>query len=714
MKKTYLLYFLIFFCISFVNGATKSVKHSIKKGDSLYTLAKQYSTTVTLIRTTNKIKNGEILKLGRELTIPINTYFNGLIGYSIEKGDTLSTIAKKFNTTINALTTVNKLSKGARLSLGQVLKIPKKTFKAKKTDKIVTKTTKTPKKIVKEKKVVKKVEKKIVKKEKKVVKKEFSIAKEVKKIKLKKEFKIAKEMKKAIPKSGEISATEKFVTYITKKDDILFNLAKKYNTTISEIKKANNIIDEQLKANMKLKIPYNTYFSELSGYTVNRGDTLSKISKKYKTTKTNILDVNGMEDESELETGMMIMVPEYTYIPKYVIRTKKPKKVKIKVVKKTDKKASNKITKKMSFRRKSNKFVKYKIKKGDTVFTIARKHHTTIKEVLEANKLKKNTMLKLGRVLDVPYNTYFSGLAGYYIKKGDTLFKIARKYHTTIAEVREVNQIKKGTSLKLGRLLKVPQNTYNPNGNGVIFAVREVPKKKAKIIKYKIKRGDTLYKIAKNNFTTVNSIRKLNNLKKRRVRLKRGKTLKVAFNTLKKSPRLIALARKKAKRKSHRILVTRSSAVRIKRGRVKRKNKFNVGDIFYSSIRNSSSSKARGIISLAKRKLGRRYVWGATGGRNTFDCSGLTSYVYKHNGIKIPRRAIAQSRVGKRISRKNLRKGDLIFFDTSHRRRGYVNHVGIYIGNNKFIHASSAKHKVVITSLNKPFYSQRFKIGRRL
>jgi len=713
LKKTYLLYFLIFICTSFINGATKSVKHSIKKGDSLYTLAKQYSTTVTLIRETNKVKNGEILDVGRELIIPINTYFNGLIGYSIEKGDTLFTIAKKFNTTIDALRTVNKLSKGARLSLGQVLKIPKKTFKAKKTDKIV--------KIKEVKKEVKKVEKKIVKKEPKVlnkiVKKEFNIVKEVKKSKLKTEFKITKEIKKIRPKSGEISATEKFVVYITRKGDILFNLAKKYNTTISEIKKANNIIDEHLKAKMKIKIPYNTYFSELSGYTVKRGDSLAKISKKYRTTKTNILDVNGMEDESELETGMMIMVPENTYIPKYVIRAKKPKKVKVKVVKKIVKKVTTKVTKKMSFRRKSNKFVKYKIKKGDTVFTIARKHHTTTKEVLEANKLRKNTMLKLGRVLNVPYNTYFSGLAGYYIKKGDTLFTIARKHHTTVAEVREVNKIKRGTQLTLGRLLKVPQNTYNPNGTHIRVAVIEVVKKKQKIIKYKIKKGDTLYKIAKNNFTTVKNIRKLNNLKRRRVRLRKGKTLKIVFNTLKKSPRLIALAKKRAKKKSHRILITRSSmssAVRIKRGRVKRKHKFDIGDIFYSSLRNSSSSKARGIISLAKRKLGRRYVWGATGGRNTFDCSGLTSYVYKHNGIKLPRRAIAQSRVGKRISRRNLRKGDLIFFDTSRGRRGYVNHVGIYIGNNKFIHASSAKHKVVITSLSKPFYSQRFKIGRRL
>nr|MBL0721361.1 C40 family peptidase [Sulfurovaceae bacterium] len=115
----------------------------------------------------------------------------------------------------------------------------------------------------------------------------------------------------------------------------------------------------------------------------------------------------------------------------------------------------------------------------------------------------------------------------------------------------------------------------------------------------------------------------------------------------------------------------------------------------------------------AQKYLGKRYVWGATGPYR-FDCSGFTSYVCKKNGVNIPRTSLKQSRVGKYVSRGNLRAGDLIFFDTSKRRRGFVNHVGIYIGNNKFIHASSAKKKVVVTSLNTPFYRSRFKWGRRM
>jgi len=122
--------------------------------------------------------------------------------------------------------------------------------------------------------------------------------------------------------------------------------------------------------------------------------------------------------------------------------------------------------------------------------------------------------------------------------------------------------------------------------------------------------------------------------------------------------------------------------------------------------------KSKKIEKIAKKKLGKRYVWGASGTKNTYDCSSFTKYVYRKNGISIPRTSIMQSKHGKYVKRKDLKKGDLIFFDTSKRRKGYVNHVGIYLGNNKFIHASSAKKKVVVSSLSK-FYGQRYKGARR-
>jgi cell wall-associated NlpC family hydrolase len=116
----------------------------------------------------------------------------------------------------------------------------------------------------------------------------------------------------------------------------------------------------------------------------------------------------------------------------------------------------------------------------------------------------------------------------------------------------------------------------------------------------------------------------------------------------------------------------------------------------------------------AKRFLGTPYVWGATG-PSKFDCSGFTQWVYRDVGITIPRVSKDQARVGEYISYNNLRRGDMVFFDTKKHRSGKVTHVGIYLGDGNFIHASSAGKQVVIYNFNrKNFYKKRFLWGRRV
>ncbi len=126
-------------------------------------------------------------------------------------------------------------------------------------------------------------------------------------------------------------------------------------------------------------------------------------------------------------------------------------------------------------------------------------------------------------------------------------------------------------------------------------------------------------------------------------------------------------------------------------------------------------STTQKVEKYAKEKLGKKYVWGATGPL-TFDCSGFTRDVYLcTTGIKIPRVSRDQAKVGKYIEYEDLRRGDMVFFDTEKTYSGKVNHVGIYLNNGNFIHASSAKKKVIITNFKKkPFYKKRFLWGRRV
>lgn len=143
-------------------------------------------------------------------------------------------------------------------------------------------------------------------------------------------------------------------------------------------------------------------------------------------------------------------------------------------------------------------------------------------------------------------------------------------------------------------------------------------------------------------------------------------------------------------------------------------------DVTYISYRKQSypyQSKLQIIQNIenkAKSFLGVPYVWGATG-PSKFDCSGFTQWVYRDVGINIPRVSREQARVGQFVSYENLQAGDMVFFDTKRKRTGRVCHVGIYLGNGNFIHASSAGKSVVIYNFNKKkFYKERFLWGRRV
>ena len=129
-----------------------------------------------------------------------------------------------------------------------------------------------------------------------------------------------------------------------------------------------------------------------------------------------------------------------------------------------------------------------------------------------------------------------------------------------------------------------------------------------------------------------------------------------------------------------------------------------------NSSRESVNPNMDKALKLLKEQVGKPYVWGAEG-PDSFDCSGLTQYIYKHAlGKDIPRVASDQSKFGQPVSRDNLQPGDLLFFDTMN--KGKVTHVGMYIGNNEFIHAANSKKGVIKSTLT-GHYDQKFVNARR-
>ncbi len=120
----------------------------------------------------------------------------------------------------------------------------------------------------------------------------------------------------------------------------------------------------------------------------------------------------------------------------------------------------------------------------------------------------------------------------------------------------------------------------------------------------------------------------------------------------------------------------------------------------------------KSLQKMVKDLQGSPYVW-AEEGPNNFDCSGFTYYMYGSMGINIPRVAREQAKVGKKISMKQLQYGDLIFFATSNSRHK-ITHVGMYLGDGWFTHASTVKNEVVYSNLfTSPYYKKRLRVCRR-
>lgn len=125
----------------------------------------------------------------------------------------------------------------------------------------------------------------------------------------------------------------------------------------------------------------------------------------------------------------------------------------------------------------------------------------------------------------------------------------------------------------------------------------------------------------------------------------------------------------------------------------------------------TSHSLANSIEQTAKSLLGTGYKYGGNGPLE-YDCSGFTQYVFAKHGINIPRVSKDQAMEGQYINAYQLQKGDLLFFDS--KKSTKISHVGIYLGDGNFIHASSSNKSIVISNLNSNYYTKHFKWGRRV
>ena len=692
--------------------ANKSIYHIVKSGETLGAIAHKYGLkTGELKRLNGMDEDNYIIRVGMKLKIakakpkrekkPVkkvktkkeivkvtqSVNVKKSIVHTVKRGDTLAKIANKYDVNIKDIRKINHIRMGTPIHIGQKIKILK-SIKEKKTKSIEVTIHR-----------VKKGEKLST-----IAKKYHMSIDELKEInKLGKSSKIHKGMKLKVAKLEKDTKS--------KRKDNNTNIAKSKKVKVKTVKK--QVI-------------------KVVTHKVKRGEKLSTIAKKYNMSVDDLREINKLTKKSRIHKGMKLKVVKLVTVEKQVqepvkkSKTTQKSKISQKRVKDIDI-SSDELTKDRLIAILTSDAMTPKIKKlirgekyytvgdGDMLFSIARKKHVSLKELMRLNGIGATDIIKPGQKLKIPLTDDEKKLVArakrleakkqklaklYKIEKrvtkhkvrhGETLWKIAKKYGVKTSDIRRLNHLTRKSVIHKNMVLVIKKET--------LVIPREIKKT------YIVKRGDTLWKIAHKNRVSIAEIKKWNKLGKKTI-LHKGMKLTLILPNAK--PLKDGRVKTKTKVRVAKNSKSKKAKKRKYASRKKSKHRSNPMDIF------NSHSNGANVIRIAKRYLGRRYVWGAEG-PNQFDCSGFTQYVMKKSkGIKIPRVSRRQAYYGKYVSMRNLKPGDLIFFDTSRSRRGYVNHVGIYIGNHKFIHASSARHRVVITSLNRPFYRARFKWGRRI
>jgi cell wall-associated NlpC family hydrolase len=138
-------------------------------------------------------------------------------------------------------------------------------------------------------------------------------------------------------------------------------------------------------------------------------------------------------------------------------------------------------------------------------------------------------------------------------------------------------------------------------------------------------------------------------------------------------------------------------------------------DTATAAVRDAASGAwtiARELTSTALDLIGVRYKWGGVTPDAGLDCSGLVQFVFQQvTGVTLPRTAKEMSRLGETVSLSDLKPGDLVFFNT---RRFAFSHVGIYLGDNRFVHAPRRGREVEVATIDAGYWQKRFNGARRL
>lgn len=337
-----------------------------------------------------------------------------------------------------------------------------------------------------------------------------------------------------------------------------------------------------------------------------------------------------------------------------------------------------------------------------------------------------------------------SAVVTHTVARGESLRTIARDHQVTLADLKTANGLA-GSKVRPGTKLVIPEKTAKPSAQSTARASHKrsgsTPSQGTDDVTHEVRKGETLKKIAARYSLTESELREMNNLTSAKVRT--GQKLIVRKSepgtyTVRKGDTLAKIARKhgtspeelkeinglenSSLKPGQQILLTRApkqpadnpapadATIEVAKYSSAPSAKFEAVRELSGSEDISQMTMTDRLVLFAKKMLHLPYRFGGNGPMG-IDCSGYVQKVYSFAGVELPRSAREQFRVGETIDREELSMGDLVFFRTY---ASFPSHVGIYLGNNLFIHASSRSKKVTIDSLEAPYYFRRFIGAKRV
>ncbi|GEM45163.1 LysM peptidoglycan-binding domain-containing protein [Deinococcus cellulosilyticus] len=528
-------------------------------------------------------------------------------------------------------------------------------------------------------------------------------------------------------------------SYTVQKNDTLYSLSKRFGLSVEELMKLNHLEEPKLTLGQVIQVPdakagpvsapITTHPKE---HVVAKQETLFGIARKYGLSMEDLKRWNGLTG-NDLDIGQVLKLsapPEKVAAPVKpevkVTNTKPvpPAKTETKSEVKPEPKspvtpADAKTTRAEPAKTevKTTPVVKPEVKAEVKVETKTEVRTETVKspvkpvETVKTEPVKTTPEVAQAPVKAVKVKPVLNNPTLYTVEKGDNLYNLARRFGVTVDDLMTWNALEK-SALDVGQTLQLIAK-IQPAPESAVAAKQPEVKPEAKTeIKAEVKAEPVPVKV----MSTVKPSAEQEKVTVKPVQVVENATtitpvIDPEHHTVQRGDTLSALARKYS---------TTVGALQEANGLTDTDLKVGQVLILPSTLKNiPQPSNLVNIVSTnpnpwrdyAMSLLNLPYIYGGNDPLRGLDCSSFTLLVMQQAGVRLPRTSMEQSQVGQPIDRQEMQEGDLIFFDTL----GHgVSHVGIYLGDNQFIHANSYLERVSIDDVTNTYYARRVVGVRRV